>query len=225
MYSTFLYTLGDLTQDLSTPTGFPIIQVFATATQSTAGATGMTAVLIVLNICGNLTTMAGSSRQLFSFARDKGVPFHTWVSHVPAGYDVPVNSIIVSCLCACILHCINIGSAIAFNIILSMGTVALLTSYLTSVSSVAYRRIMGLPLLPSKFSLGRWGLPINIISILFCLIVFIFALFPPVPNPTPAEMNWAVAVYGGVLLIAFTYYTFWARKNYVGPVMYVRKSE
>jgi amino acid transporter len=216
--------LGDLDQDLSTPTGFPIIQVFATATKSNAGASGLTALLIVLNICGNLTTMAGSSRQLFSFARDKAVPFHSWVARVPAGYDVPVNAIVVSCLCACVLECINIGSAIAFNIIMSIGTVALVTSYMTSVGSITYRRIRGLPLLPSKFSLGRYGLPINIGSLLFCLVIFVFAFFPPTLNPSAAAMNWACAVYGGVLLIAFTYYMLWARKNYVGPVMYVRKS-
>ena len=35
-------------------------------------------------------------------------------------------------------------------------------------------------------------------------------------------MNWACAVYGGVLLIAFTYYILYARRYYVGPVAYVR---
>ncbi len=168
--------------------------------------------------------MAGSSRQLFSFARDKGVPFHTWVARVPVGYDVPVNSILVSAMFACIFECINIGSSIAFNIIMSIGTVALVTSYMTSVGSVTYRRIRGLPLLPSKFSLGRFGLPVNVLSLLFCLIIYVFAFFPPIPNPPAAAMNWAIAVYGGMLLLAFTYYMLWARREYVGPVAYVRKS-
>jgi choline transport protein len=115
--------MGDLVEDLSTPTGYPILQVFATATGSATGAAGMTIPLIILGVCGNLTTMAGSSRQLFSFARDKGVPFHRWVSRVPAGYDVPINAIMVSAFCSCVFHCINIGSAVAFNIIMSIGTV------------------------------------------------------------------------------------------------------
>jgi len=168
--------------------------------------------------------MAGSSRQLFSFARDKGVPFHRWVARVPAGYDVPVNSIIVSAACACVLHCINIGSAIAFNIIMSIGTVALVTSYMTSIGSITYRRLRGLPLLPSKFSLGKFGLPINIASLLFCVIIYVFAFFPPVPNPPAVAMNWAIAVYGGMMLLGFIYYILRARHSYVGPVAYVRKS-
>ncbi|RMZ82153.1 hypothetical protein DV738_g1844, partial [Chaetothyriales sp. CBS 135597] len=223
MLVTFLYTLGDLEQDLASPTGYPIIQVFLTATNSGGGATGLTIILVVLGVCTNLTTMAGSSRQIFSFARDKGVPFHRWVSYVPQGYDVPVPAIIVSACIACILHCINIGSSVAFNIIMSIGTVALLTSYMVSIGSVTWRRITNQPLLPSKFSLGKLGLPINILAFLFCLIIYIFAFFPPIPNPPPGSMNWAVAVYGGVLLFSFIYFILRARFHYVGPVEYVRK--
>jgi choline transport protein len=221
---TFLYTLGDLDEVLGTATGYPIIQVFRIATGSNGGATGLTIVLIVLNVCANLTTMAGSSRQMFSFARDKGVPFHGYVSRVPPRYDVPVVAIIVCCIWACVFHCIYIGSVLAFNIILSIGTVALLTSYMVSISTITYKRIKGHPLLPSKFSLGKMGLPVNIISLLFCAIFYVMAFFPPIPNPPPAAMNWAIVVYGGILLLAFVYYIIRARHAYVGPVAYVKKS-
>ncbi|KAJ9632791.1 hypothetical protein H2204_007666 [Knufia peltigerae] len=224
MLVTFLYTLGDLEEDLATPTGYPIIQVFDTATGSPGGASGMTAILILLGVCGNLTTMAGSSRQLFSFARDKGAPFNRWLSRVPAGYDVPVNAILVSALCSCVFHCIYIGSVVAFNIILSIGTVALLTSYMVSIGTITWKRIRGHPLLPSKMSLGKFGLPVNIASMLFCAVVYVFAFFPPEPNPPAISMNWAIVVYSGVLLTASMYYLFRARFHYAGPVTYVRKS-
>jgi choline transport protein len=184
----------------------------------------MTAILIILGICSNLTTMAGSSRQMFSFARDKGVPCHNWVSRVPPGYDVPVNAIIVSALVACVFHCIYIGSVIAFNIIMSIGTVALLTSYVVSIGTITRKRICGEPLLQSKFSLGKLGLPINIASLVFCTTVYVFAFFPPVPNPPAIAMNWAIAAYGGVLLLASIYYILRARHAYLGPVAYIRKT-
>ena len=38
-----------------------------------------------------MTNMATASRQLFAFARDRGVPFHNWFAHVPAGWDIPLN--------------------------------------------------------------------------------------------------------------------------------------
>jgi len=161
---------------------------------------------------------------MFSFARDKGVPFHAWVSRVPSGYDVPVNAIIIAALWACVFHCIYIGSVIAFNIIMSIGTVSLLTSYMVSIGMMTFKRLRGEPLLPSKFKLGRLGLPINIASLLFCAIVYVFAFFPPMPNPPANAMNWAIAAYGGMMLLAFIYFIIQARHDYVGPVAYVRKT-
>jgi amino acid transporter len=108
------------------------------ATGSAGGATGLTCLLIILNMCANLTTMAGSSRQTFPFARDKGVPYHTWVPRVSPGYDAAIVAIMVSATWARVFHCIYIGSALAFNIIMSAGTVSLLTSYMASMGRNDY---------------------------------------------------------------------------------------
>ena len=101
----------------------------------------------------------------------------------------------------------------------------MLTTYMISIACVALKRIRGEPLLPSKFSLGKWGLAINIVSILFLLFLWIFAFFPTAPNPAPADMNWAVLGYGLVIIFALVYYAFRGRHTYVGPVEYVRKGE
>ncbi|KAH7112914.1 amino acid/polyamine transporter I [Dendryphion nanum] len=224
MLVTFCYTVGDVEAAITTPTGYPIIQVFYGATGSVASTTGLCCLLIILNLANNLTNMAGASRQMFAFARDRGMPFSSWVSRISPGYDVPVNAVIVSALCACVLHCINIGSSIAFNIILSAGSVALITSYMVSIGCVTWRRLKGLPLLESKFSLGKMGLPVNLLALSFMLLVYVFAFFPPVPHPVASGMNWAIVVYIGVLGIAGIYYVVRARHHYEGPVAYVRKS-
>lgn len=224
MIVTFLYTMGDPEVILASPTGFPIIAVFEQATGSVAGATAMTCIIIILGVAGNLTNMAGASRQMFAFARDQGLPANKWLNKVPPRFDVPVNAVLVSTLIAFILHCIAIGSSIAFNIILSIGSVSLITSYMVSLSCITWRRIKGLPLLETRFSLGRAGLVVNIVSILFLLVLFVMSFFPPIPNPPPSAMNWAVVVYGAVLIMATIYWFISARHNYVGPVEYVRKS-
>lgn len=76
---------------LSTPTGYPFIQVFYNATGSKGGATAMTCILIVSSVAGGMTNMAAASRQLFAFARDKGLPFHTWFARVDTRWEIPVN--------------------------------------------------------------------------------------------------------------------------------------
>jgi len=124
-----------------------------------------------------------------------------------------------------LLSMINLGSTVAFTQVLSLGVSAMLTTYMISIFCVTLKRIRGEPLLPSKFNLGRWGLTINIVSLVFLLFLFIFAFFPPAPNPTPESMNWAVMTYGAVVIFAIIYYAIRGRHAYVGPVEYVRKGQ
>lgn len=56
---------------------------------------------------------------------------------------------------------------IAFNIIASLFGISLLASYLVSILTLIYRRLKGDPLPPKVFSLGRFGLPINILTVVF----------------------------------------------------------
>ena len=76
-----------------------------------------------------------------------------------------------------------------------------------------------------RWSLGRWGLVINVAALLF-LIPLIFFLTWPLTTPVTAQtMNWNSVMLGGVLIIAFTYYIVWGRKEYIGPVIYVKREE
>lgn len=79
---TFCMTLGNMDEVISTPTGQPYIQVFYNATQSYAGASVLSAVVIFMAMFCNLSITATASRQLWSFARDHGVPGDSWFAHV-----------------------------------------------------------------------------------------------------------------------------------------------
>ena len=107
--------------------------------------------------------------------------------------------------------------------VISLGAAAMYSSYLISIGCVALKRIRGEPLLPSKFSLGKLGLPINIIAVLFLLFLWIFAFFPTTAHPTVTDMNWAALGYVALILFALIYYGLCGRHVYVGPVEYVRK--
>jgi len=72
----------DCSSVLSTATGYPYIQIFYNVTGSLAATNAMTALVLILGFFGNVTVMAGSSRQLFAFARDEGMPFSKWISKV-----------------------------------------------------------------------------------------------------------------------------------------------
>lgn len=82
MAITFCYCVGDTLSVLASPLGTPFIQVFLDSTGSTGGATGLTVLMLVIAIFANVAVMATNSRQLFAFARDKGVPLSAVFSKV-----------------------------------------------------------------------------------------------------------------------------------------------
>lgn len=223
MIITYCFCLGDLGEVLGSPTGFPYMQVFFNSTQSVGGATAMAVLVTFISFFSNLTLVATASRQLYAFARDDAVPFSAWFARVPPGWDVPINSILTTFVSSSLLSLINIGSPVALNSITSLGTTALLSSYICSIGCMIWRRCTNKSLLPSKFSLGKWGLAINIISEIFLVTFFVLAFFPVAPNPDAADMNWNILIYGGVVLFSLIYYFASGRHRYVGPVEYVRK--
>jgi choline transport protein len=82
MAVTLIFTLGDIQSVLETPTFQPFIQVFFNATQSYAGTNVMTTIVIILLVSCCISEVATASRQIWSFARDKGLPGSNWLSRV-----------------------------------------------------------------------------------------------------------------------------------------------
>lgn len=83
MTVTIFSTLGnDLSTILSTPLGQPWIQILLNATESKAATNIMTVAVILLLLFCSVNQVTAASRQLWSFARDEGLPFSAWLAHV-----------------------------------------------------------------------------------------------------------------------------------------------
>lgn len=83
MTVTIMSSLGDdISAILSTKFGQPWIQVLYNATGSKAATLVMTAVLCVLLLFCCVNQVTTTSRQLFAFARDRGVPFSSFLAYV-----------------------------------------------------------------------------------------------------------------------------------------------
>lgn len=99
----------------------------------------------------------------------------------------------------------------------------LLSSYIICIACVLTKRLRGEPFPPSRWSLGRAGTPINIISLAFLAVAWVFMFFPAAPNPNPAGFNWSIIIYGAVILFFIIFYMVKGRHQYSGPVVLVRK--
>lgn len=85
MLVTLCFTLGEVDAVLESPTGFPFIQIFYNTTGSLAATNAMTAVLVITLTASTITEVATASRQLWSFARDDGLPFSSFFAYVSYG--------------------------------------------------------------------------------------------------------------------------------------------
>jgi amino acid transporter len=191
--------------------------MFHNATNSLAATDVMTAIMIVNLTASSIAVLATASRQLWAFARNKGVPFSRWLAPTVLPKDIPINALIVSLCFTICLSLINIGSSAALNAIFSLNTSSLISSYLITIGCTILHRLKSHPLPNARFSLGRWGLLINIAAVCYLIPVFIFSFFPPGPNPTPVTMNWGIVMYGGVIITSTGYYIFQGRKTYSPP--------
>ena len=74
MLVVMLFCVSDIEAALSTPTGFPFMEIFLQGTESVGGSAAMTSIIILLSFCAAVGIIASASRVLWAFARDRGVP-------------------------------------------------------------------------------------------------------------------------------------------------------
>ena len=98
MLCTFCMMVGNVDEVLATPTGQPFIQVFYNVTGSKAATSGMTSILIIMSTFGCVGSIATSSRQIWAFARDKGLPFSEWLAYVCSTDPLQIKMILICTL-------------------------------------------------------------------------------------------------------------------------------
>lgn len=77
-----LFGIGDIMFVLSSPTKFPIIQIFLTATGSKGATTAVVCALLSTLIFSTFGLLACASRLTWAFARDNGLPFSDYFAKV-----------------------------------------------------------------------------------------------------------------------------------------------
>nr|POE87746.1 choline transport protein [Quercus suber] len=143
MMVTTLYCLGDPETVLKSPTGFPFIQIFADSVGNIAGATFMVALVLVLIWACSIGITTTASRMTWSFARDRGLPFSSWIGKVNSRTQVPVNAVLLVSVIAALLTLIYIGSYAAFNDVISLTITGFYGSYFIPSALLLYHRIKG----------------------------------------------------------------------------------
>ncbi|KAL9087692.1 MAG: hypothetical protein Q9159_003504 [Coniocarpon cinnabarinum] len=216
-----LYCADNINDAIESPTGQPFLEIFAQAVGSNGGATGMATVILVIILFCVIGWVGTSSRMLWAFARERGIPFHPYVGKVTGRYPLPYYAIFVTTGLNGCLALIVIGSTAAFNAFASITVSAAYASYMIAASCLLWQKLKGMPLRYGPFTLGRAAVPILLFSLAYSAVGAFFSFWPQAPNPDATTMNWAIVVVAGTVAGSLVYWLFWARKTYTGPVIEV----
>lgn len=220
MLIAILYCIGDIDAALSTPTGYPFIEIFTQGTSSIAGGTALSALLVLMFFLATMGIVASASRQLWAFARDNAVPNARFISYVHPTLKIPLVSIGVTCTISCLLSLINIGSATVFNAIVSLTVAGFFGSYLVPFSLMLYLRLRH----PAELHFGPWRLGklgpwVNGVAIVWSALVMFFSFWPTMVPVTAVNMNWSCVLWSGVMIFAGCFWVVHGRRVYKGPVV------
>ncbi|KAK7045424.1 polyamine transporter tpo5 [Paramarasmius palmivorus] len=215
---TMLFCIGPLEDVLQADA--PYLPLFRN-TGSQSVALLLTIILLILLFAGNIAAFATVTREVWAFSRDKGFPFSRWISRMNRRYNIPFNSAYTTSVLSGSLSLINLGSTFTFNIMVSLPTLALLSTYTITTGCMLLLRIKGEPLPPARWSLGRFGLPINAFAFLYSVFVIVLSCFPTSPPAGLRDANWAPVIWAGVIVLSMVTYALHGRKHFTPPVMFI----
>ncbi len=131
--------------------------------------------LVLLNVaiavCAcTLAIQAATVRMVFSMARDRKLPFSRSLARVSPRTGTPVAATVLVGAAAAAVLLVNTGEAGLFTTLASVCIMLLYLAYLMVTGPLLLARVRGRfddERHPEEFHLGRWGLPLNVVAVVF----------------------------------------------------------
>ncbi|CAF1427741.1 unnamed protein product [Rotaria magnacalcarata] len=175
----------------------------------------LTILLLVNLYFAGMSSLTATSRISFAMARDGVLPFSAILRWIFQPTKTPIATLIFLFIFESSFLLLQLVAPTAFSAFLASSTLGLQISYGIPVllRCTVARNCFGL----GEFSLGRFGQPIAVISSAW-LFLTSFIMFFPFQYPVTSEnMNYAVVIIGGTLLVAAVYWIVSARHWFLGP--------
>jgi len=177
-----------------------------------------------------LSILAATIRLCFGMSRDNQLPFSKPLSRVAPSLHTPVWTCIVIALLSAVPFIKYSGA----GIIAIAATGMIYLSYFLGNIVIMAARTRGWPKISAPFRLGRWGILVNIVALLYGGAMLINFAWPrvasnPKPNQTGGLLTfgisflnkipilWTVAI--GIVVIGVIYYLIVGRRKEFAPVV------
>jgi len=150
-----------------------VVAILTEALGERAGAVFSGLAAMAMWFCG-LSAVTWSSRVIWAFARDEGMPFsHVW-KHVSRSHSTPVPAIWL-CVTAAFLGAVY---SRAYAVVTSISTIGLYISYILPVWLAWRARGTAREIERGPWHLGRFGPALNVIAILWVIFLSVILSLP-----------------------------------------------
>ncbi|GAA3528454.1 amino acid permease [Aeromicrobium flavum] len=165
----------------------------------TVGARAVLVIVLLSFLSCAMSLQAAASRLLYSYGRDDMIMGSSLLKKFSPTRHIPPYALVVSAIVPAI---IVIGSRVSENAItkiISFATLGMYLGFQMVILAALRARLKGW--VPSgKYTLGAWGLPVNIIALVYGVIAMVNMAWPRTPDAAWYD-NWIVAL-SGVIVVA-----------------------
>ncbi len=159
--------------------------------------------LIAITVC-SLAVHAGGIRMIFTMGRDNRLPYASAIAKVHGKSKTPLVPSIVIGVLTILLLVLNVGNQRAFFVLTSVAIIMFYLAYLCVTGPLLIARLRGK--WPAAehgpyFNLGRWGLVVNLLAVIFQIVVLVNLAWPR-PAVYGADhwyFQWGAFVFVGLL--------------------------
>lgn len=161
------------------------------------------AVVAIAIVSACLAIQNSASRVMFSMARDGRLPAGRWLARVHPATGTPIVTGVAVGVLAIAVLLINLDNPAAFAAVTSTSVVIVYLAYLLVTVPALRARLRRRMLRPGGgFSLGRWGLPVNLIAVVYGAAMMVNIAWPRREVYDPAGTSWVLQYLALLFVVA-----------------------
>ena len=168
-------------------------------------------VLVAFVACG-MSAQALTARAMYSISRDGALPGSSFLRRVDRR-KVPIGAIVVTATIACLGLLLGLSSA-AVGSLITFGTAAIYVAFLLIALAALIARVRGTWRPAGRVQLGRAGLVINVLAVLWLSFETVNIAWPReslAPPGAPLYQVWAAPLVLALIGTVGTAYLLWAK--------------
>ncbi|WP_051343013.1 APC family permease [Pseudonocardia spinosispora] len=169
------------------------------------GTVFLVAIIVAVTVCALAVHTAGI-RLMFAMARDNALPAGSVLARIDPKRKTPVVPAIVIGVAAVLILVVNIDTPEIFTAVTSVAVIMIYLAYLLVTAPLLLKRLRGewpeKTATPSGyFSLGRWGLPVNILAVLWGAGMALNLAWPRASVYGEGAVRWIAFIFIGALVL------------------------